>query len=173
MTAGRDRTAGPHGPPPTLDRLWDRRAAFTPFAVAGAASVVAGGLVAAAIAAPAPTRHGVWAVAYLVLVLGVSQIALGAGHALLPETPPEARRAVVIAAVFNVANVGVLAGVITGQRIVLGAGCALLVVALGLLLYAVRHGAGRGWALSGYRLIVAVLAVSVPIGLFLSTVGSP
>lgn len=158
--------------PATLDRLWDRRAAFTPFAAAGVASVIAGGLLAAAIAAPAPTRHGVWAVAYLVLVLGVCQIALGVGHALLPETPPQPRRAVVIAAVFNVASIAVLAGVITGESMVLGAGSALLMVALGLLLYAVRRGAHRGWALSGYRLTVAVLAVSIPIGLFLTTVGS-
>ena len=38
-----------------------------PFGIVGVVRVVAGGLVAAA-TAPAPTEHGGWAAAYLVLV---------------------------------------------------------------------------------------------------------
>jgi hypothetical protein len=152
-------------------RLWERRAVFAPFAVAGAVSVFAGGLLAAAIAAPAPTRHGVWAVAYLVLVLGVSQILLGAGQALLVSAPPSARGAAVTATVFNVANVAVLVGVVTDHVVVFDAGSLLLVVALVLFLYGVRRGARRGWPLYAYRLFVALLVVSIPIGMLLTTVG--
>ena len=73
---------------PALLRLWDRRDAFRPFAVAGVGAIVGGGVLASAIAAPAPTRHGVWAVAYLVLVLGVGQLAIGAGRVLLKPAAP-------------------------------------------------------------------------------------
>lgn len=158
--------------PPALTRLWGRRTAFGPFAVPGAVGVLAGGIVAAAIAAPTPTRHGVWAVAYLVLVVGLAQIALGAGVALLPETPPTARGAVAVSAVFNVAHLAVVAGVISDRVLVLDAGAALLMVALALFVYGVRHGAHRGWVLYAYRVIVAVVAASIPIGLLLSTAGS-
>jgi len=44
-----------------------RSAAMLPFGIVGVVCVVAGGLVAAA-TAPAPTEHGGWAAAYLVLV---------------------------------------------------------------------------------------------------------
>jgi hypothetical protein len=152
--------------------LWDRRAVFAPFAVAGAVSVFAGGLLAAAIAAPAPTRHGVWAVAYLVLVSGVSQIVLGAGQALLSSKPPGAHRATVTAVAFNVGNAAVLAGVVTEHIVVFDAGSLLLDAALVLFLYAVRRGAPNGWLLFSYRLLVALLLVSIPIGMFATTVGA-
>lgn len=158
--------------PATIERLWQRRAAFGPFAVAGVVSVFAGGIVAAAIAAPTPTRHGVWAVAYLVLVLGICQLALGAGQALMAETAPDNRYSLATAAVFNIANLGVLAGVLTDRIVVLNAGSVLLFVALGMFLYGVRRSDRRGWPLHVYRLVVAVLAASIPIGLFLTTVGS-
>jgi heme/copper-type cytochrome/quinol oxidase subunit 4 len=152
--------------------LWDRRAAFGPFALAGAVSVIAGGLLAA-IAAPAPTRHGVWAVAYLVLVLGISQIVLGAGQALLSSTPWGARMVAVTAAAFNVANIAVLVGVITDHIVVFDAGAVLLAVALVLFLHGVRRSARRSWPLYAYRLFIAVLVVSIPIGLLVTTAGSP
>jgi hypothetical protein len=151
--------------------LWDSRAAFGPFAIAGAVSVLAGGIVASAIAAPAPTRHGVWAVAYLVLVLGVSQIALGAGLVLLADTAPGVRFVAVTAAVFNLANIGVLAGVVFDRLVLLNVGSVLLMVALGLFLYGVRRGARRGWPLYAYRTVLAVLAVSIPIGMVVTTLG--
>jgi hypothetical protein len=158
--------------PPAVLGLWDRRAAWVPFVVAGAAGVLAGGLIAAAIAAPAPTRHGVWTVAYLVLVCGVGQIVLGTGQALLAATPPSARMVAATVAAFNTANIAVLAGVITDHIAVFDAGAALLIVALVLFLSAVRRGARRGWPLHGYRLLIAALLVSIPIGMLLTTAGS-
>lgn len=157
--------------PAVLNQLWDRRAVFAPFAALGSVSVLTGGIVAAAIAAPHPTRHGVWAVAYLVLVGGVSQIALGAGQALLTDTPTSAKRAGITAVLFNLANIGVLTGVISGLIPVLHPSATLLMVTLGLCLYGVRGSTRRGWPLYSYRLIVAVLALSIPIGLVVTTLG--
>ncbi len=58
-----------------------------PAAAVGAASVVVGGLVAA-VTATAPSEHGAWLAAYLVLGCGVAQIALAAGQALLATGSP-------------------------------------------------------------------------------------
>lgn len=156
---------------PAVLRLWDRRGVFGPFAVAGAGSVLAGGLLAAVIAAPTPTRHGVWAVAYLVLVLGASQIVLGAGAALLAAAPPTARMVAVTAATFNVANVAILAGIVTGHGMLFDAGAVLLIAALVLFLNGVRNSDRRAWPLYGYRLFVGVLIVSIPFGMFAHTLG--
>ncbi len=171
---GRDQAAAAatdHWAPAVL-RLWDRRATFGPFAVVGALSVVAGGLLAAAIAAPMPTRHGVWAAAYLVLVLGVGQIVLGAGQALLAAVPPTAQTVAVTAATFNVANIAILAGIVTDHIIVFDAGALLLLVALVLFLHGVRRAARHGWPLHAYRLFTAALIVSIPIGLLVTTAGA-
>ncbi len=65
--------------PADLPARW---APALPFGAAGAVCVVAGGLVSAAIA-PALSELGSWAVAYLVLVGGAAQAAVGTGHALL------------------------------------------------------------------------------------------
>ncbi|MEO6795319.1 MAG: hypothetical protein ABI253_12925 [Mycobacterium sp.] len=167
------RTAGPDDPPqrPALLRLWDRRAAFTPFAVAGVGAIVAGGVLAAAIAAPSPTRHGVWAVAYLVLVLGVGQLIIGAGQVLLVPEPPTRRMAAVTAAAFNVSGAAIVLGVVTGYLVVFDVGSALLFVVLAGWLYGVRRSTRRGWTLVAYRLFITALIVSIPIGMLITTVG--
>jgi hypothetical protein len=159
-------------PPPAVFLLWDRRTAVTPFVLAGVLAVIAGGLLAAAIAAPAPTRHGVWAAAYLVLVLGVGQIVLGAGQALLAATPPTMRLVNVTAVLFNTANIAILLGIVTDHIVVFDAGSVLLLVVLALFLYGVRGGTAVGWPLHAYRLFVAALIVSIPIGLLITTAGA-
>src|SRR5664280_2796146 len=70
-----------------------RRSAALPFAAVGAACIVAGGLVAA-VSAPAPSEHASWAAAYLVLVVGVAQAALGVGQALLALRVPSRRNVI-------------------------------------------------------------------------------
>ncbi len=167
----RPEFAGSQTIPATVFRVWQRRTVCGPFVVSGALSVIVGGLLAAAIAAPAPTRHGVWAVAYLVLVLGVGQIVLGVGQALLASVPPPVSRAVLTAAAFNGANVAVVVGVVTDRLVVFDAGAVLLAAVLAMFLYEVRHGA-RCWPLYAYRLFVAALLVSIPIGLLLTTAGA-
>lgn len=156
---------------PVVLALWDQRAAFKPFAVAGAVAIVAGGGLAAAIAAPSPTRHGVWAVAYLVLVLGVGQLVLGAGQALLAAEPLTPGTAAITAAAFNVSGAAIVLGVVTDHIVVFDVGAALLLGVLVWLLYVVRRTARRGWALVAYRGFVAALIVSIPIGMLITTAG--
>lgn len=151
----------------------ERQAAALPFAVFGAGCVVAGGLVAAATAS-APTEHGTWAAAYLVLVAGVSQMALGVGQAALAARTPT--RAMVAAefAIWNLGNAAVITGTLLGLTTMIDVGGAFLVVALGLLLLAVRGTAGRyRWSLLAFRLLVVVLLVSIPVGLVLARVRGP
>src|SRR5690606_8487322 len=61
-----------------------------PFIALGAISIVAGGLVAA-VTAVSPTRHATWAAAYLVLVVGVAQLGIGLGQAMLAPKVPSSR----------------------------------------------------------------------------------
>lgn len=154
--------------PPAVFRLWERRAVVRPFAAAGLAGIIGGGLLAAAIAAPAPTRHGVWASAYLVLVIGVGQIVLAVGQALLAESPPSVGLATTTAALFNTANIAIVLGVVTGHIAVFDVGSVLLLIALVLFLHGVRRGRRAGWPLYAYRLFVAGLVISIPIGLLIT-----
>ncbi|WP_409434714.1 hypothetical protein [Mycobacterium sp. SMC-14] len=165
--------AGPDhsSPRPVLLQLWEQWVAFKPFAVAGATAIVLGGAIAAAIAAPAPTRHGVWAVAYLVLVLGAGQLAIGACQALLPAISPSPREATLSAAAFNLSGAAIVLGVVTDHVAVFYAGSALLFAVLVWLLYRVRRSTRRGWALLAYRFLLAALVVSIPIGMAITTAG--
>ncbi|ORW20696.1 hypothetical protein AWC18_11435 [Mycolicibacter nonchromogenicus] len=158
-------------PRPILLQLWEQWAAVKPFALAGATAIVVGGAIAAAIAAPAPTRHGVWAVAYLVLVLGAGQLVVGAGQALLPVTSPSRREATLSATAFNVSGAAIVLGVVTDHLTVFYAGSALLFAVLAWFLYRVRRSTRRGWAPLAYRLFLAALVVSIPIGMAITTSG--
>lgn len=155
----------------------DARAAL-PFAVAGTACTVAGGLVAA-VTATAPSERGAWAAAYLVLVAGVAQVALGAGQAWLAPSPPAPRLVAAQFTGWNSGNAAVLAGTLLSATPLVDIGGAVLVVALALLVHGTRGaragGAGalaarRRWSLHAFRLLVVVLLVSVPIGLVLARV---
>lgn len=151
-----------------LTRLAARWRLAAPFAVVGIVSIIAGGLVAA-VTASVPTRHSSWAVAYLVLVVGVAQVALGLGQALLAAHAPSPRVVAWQFSAFNAGNAGVLLGTLAGNTLVVDVGGALLATALALLLRAVRGGGARGgWALNAYRLLIAIVLVSIPIGLLLS-----
>ncbi|MEO8750267.1 MAG: hypothetical protein ABI384_07695 [Allobranchiibius sp.] len=139
------------------------------FASVGIACVLAGGLLAAA-TAHSPTRHGVWAVAYLVLVAGVAQVALGWGQALLATETPTGRLVAAELLAWNIGNAAVIIGTLIGALVLVYAGGALLVTGLVLFVLAARGGELRWrrtrWA---FRLIVLILAVSIPVGLTLAT----
>jgi hypothetical protein len=138
----------------------------------GAACVVGGGLASAATAMH-PTEHTAWAVAYLVLVGGVAQVALGG--AVLAFAPGPSRGAVLAELVcWNVGNAGVLAGVLAGLNVLVDIGGALLVVALVLAVLGVRgarEGGTRGALLNAFRALVLVLLLSIPAGLLLAQFG--
>jgi len=141
-----------------------------PFAAFGTACVVAGGLVAAAVAM-APSELGSWAAAYLVLVGGVAQVALGAGQALLAPRSPGRRAVAAELAGWNAGNGAVLAGTLLGATWLADAGGVLLAAVLVLALAAVR-GAVRqpSWPLHLYRALVALVLVSIPVGLVIAAV---
>lgn len=143
-----------------------------PSVLTGVLCVIAGGLVAA-VTAPAPTEHGTWVAAYLVLVGGVAQAGLGVGQAMF-TTQTSARVVAVEAVGWNVGNASVIVGTLLGVTALVDLGGAFLVIALILLARGVSPGAvrpvagGARWYLRGYRLLVLILLVSIPIGLVLA-----
>lgn len=139
-----------------------------PFVVLGIACVVGGGLVSAAMA-PAATYHSSWAVAYIVLIAGVAQAALGLGQAALRGGHLSRRVLYGELTGWNLGNAAVVVGTLLDVTPALYAGCALLVAALAILLHAIRD-APPGWALSTTRVIVALLLISMPVGIVLQAV---
>ena len=150
---------------------------IAPWLILGVATTVAGGLVAAAVAHD-PTEKPVWASAYLVLVAGLSQIALALGRGLLAPRPPQSAVIARDFTVFALGNAGVLIGTLTDTLWLVDVGGVLLVMALGLMIWGVRAGPGGDtpthqpawWVglLWLYRVLVLVLLVSIPIGLVLA-----
>lgn len=141
--------------------------------VAGVCSVVLGGLVAA-VTGPLELGRGSWIAAYLVLVGGVAQCAMGQARAWHPEEARPHGWTWTQFSCWNVGNAAVIGGTVVGQPIVVDLGSALLVIAVAIALHAERRVTGptaRGasplllWA---YRIVLLVLAVSIPVGMVLS-----
>jgi hypothetical protein len=153
-------------PPQAASR---RSHAGAPFVVIGSAWVVAGGLVAA-VTAHAPSEHATWAAAYLVLVAGFAQVALGAGQAWLAgQIPPLLPVLASELIAWNAGSAAVLAGTLGGVVSITDAGGVLLIVALALMLRATGR-QRSGWPLRGYRLLIVIVLVSIPVGLILAHV---
>ncbi len=142
------------------------------FTIVGVAAITAGGLFSAATARGA-SYHSAWFVAYLVLVVGIAQVALGAGQLALAESAPSVALVVSELVLFNLGNTGVLAGTLLALPFLVDAGSVLLVVALALFVWGVRLPGRHGWALWGYRSLVVLLLVSVAIGVFFAHEGAP
>ena len=144
-----------------------------PATVVGVVCVVAGGLVAA-LTAPSPSEHGTWVAAYLVLVAGVSQVGLAVGQSLLAPRGPSARTSLAELVTWNGGNAAVLTGTLAGTVWLVDVGGALLVLTLALVVSAVRghpvRDGSRRQALArkAFQLLVLVLLVSIPIGLWLA-----
>lgn len=148
--------------------------------VVGGGFVVLGGLVAA-VTAPLGIERGSWLAAYLVLVCGVAQFAIGtvqAGQTGIKETMSP-RWAWVQLLSLNLGNAAVITGTLIREPLVVDAGVVFLVVAFGIAAYAVRpwgspsvtavagvplaSAAGR-FLLWGYRVFLLLLVVSLPVG---------
>jgi hypothetical protein len=138
---------------------------WVPFVAIGSACIVAGGLVAA-ITATSPSEHGAWAAAYLVLVAGVAQVALGLGQAWIATAPPSPDVTLVELVAFNAGNVGVMAGTLLGATWLVDLGGIVLAASLGVFLWATRRGTGGPVAVA-YRALAAFVLVSIPVGLVL------
>lgn len=138
------------------------------FLILGTTAIIAGGLVAA-VTGPLQWERGSWVAAFLVLVGGVAQVALGATQrALSPRHPSPAVLATELLA-WNLGAVAVIVGTLARMPLVVDAGGLLLVVALVALIRAVRRGdSGSRLALWTYRILVVVLIVSIPVGLLLA-----
>jgi hypothetical protein len=142
--------------------------AARPFLVIGSLCTIAGGLVAA-VTRPTGFALGSWTAAFLVLVGGVAQIALGAGQGWLADHPPSARRVRAEVLWWNVGVAATVVGTLAATPIITTmAGCAL-VVALGLFIATTkaRSSVSRS-ARVIYRAIATLVLVSVPIGLALA-----
>ena len=131
----------------------------------GLAAIIAGGVLAA-FSAHAPTQPLVWASAYLVLVVGVAQVALAASlSTLAPQST--ARLLLLVVVAYNLGNIDVLVGTLNNSSWLVVYGGVALIAAVLLSVYIVRH-AKRSWLLTVFYLVATILLVSTPIGVFLS-----
>lgn len=144
----------------------ERMRAWRSFVSVGVVAIVAGGLVAAAIAHE-PSRDLVWLVAYLVLVVGVAQCGLGLGQAGLMASVPGRMRVGSEWTLFNCGNIAVIVGTLAGRFAIVAAGTAALLIALGLFVQATRSvDKTRLW--QAYHGLLAVVAIGAVAGLGLS-----
>lgn len=145
----------------------------------GSGFIVFGGLVAA-VTGPLELYRGSWLAAYLVLVCGVAQYAMGRADARLGlASTSMVGRAKVVG--WNVGNAAVIAGTFAASPFVVDAGgLVLLLVVVGCLYDLSRQPAPTGgtgvaedlrarrlirWV---YAVMLLVVAVSIPVGLLLS-----
>jgi len=148
----------------------DRHRSALPFLVIGIAAILAGGLIAAAVA-HAPSRNMVWMVAYLVLVVGLAQAAFGAGQAALATKRVPLLMVIIELLLFNVGNAGVIAGTLAGTFMPVIVGTILLLLGLGLFYYRSR-GDGRERLRYGYQALLALIAIGALVGLTLSALSN-
>ncbi|MDZ7748655.1 MAG: hypothetical protein U5K43_07295 [Halofilum sp. (in: g-proteobacteria)] len=122
---------------------------------AGAIAIVAGGLLAAAVA-HAPGRTAVWLSAFLVLVVGVVQVALAAGQVLLAGPGAGRGTARCELALYNLGGAGVIAGTLAGSFVLVALGTGVFLAALATFLLAVRY-APTGPGVRAHRAPIAVV----------------
>ena len=152
----------------SLGILIERWPVVRPFLAVGALSIVAGGLTAA-VTRPTGFALGSWLAAYLVLVAGVAQIALGVGQAWLARDAPRRAEVGVELATWNGAVVATIVGTLVGAPLVTTLAGAALVVALLRFLAGVRSArASSSATVVLYRLVVTIVLVSTPVGLALA-----
>jgi hypothetical protein len=135
----------------------------------GATSVIAGGIVAA-ITGPLSLVQGSWLAAYLVLVSGVAQFAFGVLPARVSTTEHSTHTGWLLVASWNLGNVGAIAGTLRGVPLLVDLASVVLVIGLGLAIVLVRGPVAEGARLLawGYRALLLVLLVSIPIGVLLA-----
>jgi len=149
-------------------RPYERWIPALPFIALGTISIIAGGLLAA-VTAISPTRHATWAAAYLVLVVGVAQLGIGTGQALLAPKIPSSRLITAELLTWDIGNAGVIAGTLMDRVALVDLGGVLLAISLVLFLLGARgHTGERRWLLRLYRLLITIVLVSIPIGLVIS-----
>jgi|SRR5215211_260713 len=140
---------------------------------AAALASLAAAAVALAVRLAEPFEHGVWLVAYLVLVGFLAQLLVGRGQtallvaASLPAPPRRTR--LTQAVLWNVGVVAVPVGVLAETRLAVVAGSISLIAALVSLARTARPGltaarARRWWQGCGYGVLLATMTASTLIG---------
>lgn len=144
---------------------------MVPFVAIGSVSVVAGGLVAA-VSRPLGIGLGPWLAAFLVLVAGVAQIALGAGQACLVRRRPRPSAVRIELGAWNAGVVGTIVGTFVDLPALTTVGGMATVVALATFVAVVRRtGSGPTWAQVTYVVGAGLLSTSTLIGLLLAWTG--
>jgi hypothetical protein len=172
-STGPDATPSASGGPSPSASGGSRLNPETVLTVTGVCSVVLGGLIAA-VTGPLDLTRGSWVAAYLVLVGGVAQCAMGRARTRRPDPPQPRRWGWAQIACWNVGSAAVIGGTLAGEPLVVDLGSALLVVALVVALHAARPSAGPAAGPRSplpdraYRALLLVLAISIPIGIVLS-----
>jgi len=128
----------------------------------GAGFVVLGGLVAA-VTRPLSLDQGSWAAAYLVLVWGSYQFLMGKAQEQLPSTPPPRRLAWGQLLSWNMGSAAVVLGATSHVPLLVDLGGLLLLSTLVSTLWVVRK-SDRTILCWSYRVVTALLMLSVPIG---------
>jgi hypothetical protein len=159
----------PEGPPLWAVHVAARLPAMRAFVVVGASCVVTGGLTAA-VARPTGFAEGSWLAAYLVLVGGVAQVAMGSGQALLARRPPSARLVAAELVVWNVGMVCVVAGTLLPAVALTLLGGIATAAALAAFLKGVHCTctAAPAVVVRGYRSLAIFVLASTPVGLLLA-----
>ncbi len=135
-----------------------------PFFAVAVVLIVAGGLVAAVNGA-AQFAHGSWLAAYLVLVGGVAQLALGFGCLLLPQAdcPPALGRLQL--GLWNLGTLTVAGGVLSNLYGVVLAGSVIVAAALAAFARGGGPAADPGRrTVIAYRVLIGLLIISVLVG---------
>jgi hypothetical protein len=134
----------------------------------GFAAIVSGGLIAA-ITRPAGIELGSWLAAYLVLVAGVAQVALGTGQAWLLDRAPTRPTVQFEVVAWNAGVVGTMVGTLASLPIVTTLAGLSLVGGLAVFLRTITGSAhANWWARLGYLALVVLLLTSTPIGFVLA-----
>ena len=129
-----------HGPDPIPANHCRSRATDRPESIlfiVGSCCVVLGGLVAA-VTGPLKLDHGSWLAAYLVLVCGAAQCAIGIAQPQLAALPVRARSYWIELICWNVGNAAVITGTLAGLPIVADLGGIPLFISLVGTIRAVR-----------------------------------
>jgi hypothetical protein len=102
-------------------------------------------------------------------VVGVAQLAIGTGQALLAPQIPSSRLITAELLTWDIGNAGVIAGTLMNRVALVDVGGALLAISLVLFLLGARGHTGRNrWLLYLYRLLITIVLVSIPMGLIIS-----
>ncbi len=150
------------------DDLDPRVRAATPFVALASVSIVAGGLVAA-VTGPTDFDKGSWLAAYLVLVGGVALIVLGVGQAVFARRPPARSVIAYELGLWVLSGTVVVVGTLSEAVVLTIVGGLVLLGVLLLFVASVREPSGIGGRLVWlYRAMIAILVVSIPVGLFLA-----